>query len=119
MLSTSTYFLRHSRPGFIELPTAHRTRKADTAVSANGSQGKLKKTYPRCVALAATSRVVGECHASIPRVRFWGYAVPADSVHRQAGWRAGASTGVRNGAGTGAGTSAECCLGLRAIARLL
>ena len=66
MLSTSTYFLRHSRPGFIELPPAHMTRKADTAVSANGSQGKLKKNYPRCVALATTSRVVGECHASIP-----------------------------------------------------
>ena len=81
--------------------------------------GELKKNYPRCVALATTSRAVGECHASVPRVRFWVYAVPADSVHRHAGWRAGASTGVRNGAGTGAGTSAECCLGLRAIARSL
>jgi len=119
MLSTLTYCLRHSRPGFIELPTAYRSRKADTAVSADGSPGKLKKIYPRCVALATTSRAVGECHASIPRVRFWGYAVPADCVHRQAGWRAAASTGVRNGAGTGAGTSAECCLGLRAIARSL
>jgi len=81
--------------------------------------GELKKNYPKCVALATASRTVRECHASVPRVIFLGYAVPADSARRQAGWRAGASTGVRNGAGTGAGTSAECGLLLRAIARSL
>jgi len=68
-------------------------------------------------ALPTTSRAVCECDASIPRVRIWGYTVPADIALRQAGRRAFASTGVRNGTGTGAGTSAECCLGFRAIER--
>jgi len=69
-------------------------------------------SYPRRVALLATSRGVGEYHASVPHVQNGGCAVPADSVRPQAGPRAGARTGVMTGAVTGARTTAGCCSGM-------